>query len=106
MHELINDQLIHASCLLMAFMGQSSLAYSYLHVKRGGICLTSMSSGHCTDSEQLLSAILYTFCDIIINPQNACTAKVTVVVVCVCLSVDVYLCTTGNKEADEGFQRL
>ena len=37
----------------------------------------------------------------IINPRRACAERVTVVVLCVCLSVSDYSRTTGNEEAYE-----
>ena len=47
---------------------------------------------------------------IIINPRRACAARVTVVVLCVCLfvclSVDDYSRTTGYEAAYERYQQL
>ena len=43
---------------------------------------------------------------IIINPRRACAARVTVVVLCVCLSVSIYSRTTGYEAAYERYQQL
>ena len=47
---------------------------------------------------------------LIINPRRACAARVTVVVLCVCLSVclfvDDYSRTTGYEAAYEPYQHL
>ena len=42
----------------------------------------------------------------IINPRRACAARVTVVVLCVCLSVSNYSRTTGYEAAYERYQQL
>ena len=42
----------------------------------------------------------------VINPRRACAARVTVVVLCVCLSVDDYSRTTGYDAAYERYQQL
>ena len=42
----------------------------------------------------------------IINPRRACAARVTVVVLCVCLFVSDYSRTTGYEAAHERFQQL
>ena len=42
----------------------------------------------------------------IINPRRACAARVTVVVLCVCLSVTHYSRTTGYEAAYERYQQL
>ena len=41
-----------------------------------------------------------------INPRRACAARVTVVGLCVCLSVDDYSRTTGYEAAYERYQQL
>ena len=43
---------------------------------------------------------------VIINPRRACAARVTVVVLCVCLSVYDYSRTTGYEVAYERYQQL
>ena len=47
---------------------------------------------------------------VIINPRRACAARVTVVVLCVCLSVclsvSIYSRTTGYEGAYERYQQL
>ena len=42
----------------------------------------------------------------IINPQRACAARVTVVVLCVCLFVYDYSRTTGYEAAYERYQQI
>ena len=42
----------------------------------------------------------------LINPRRACAARVTVVVLCVCLSVYDYSRTTGYEAAHERYQQL
>ena len=42
----------------------------------------------------------------VINPRRACAARVTVVVVCVCLSVYDYSRTTGYEAAHERYRQL
>ena len=43
---------------------------------------------------------------ILINPRPACAARVTVVFLCVCLSVYDYSRTAGNEAAYERYQQL
>ena len=42
----------------------------------------------------------------LINPPRACAARVTLVVLCVCLSVYDYSRTTGYEAAYERYQQL
>ena len=42
----------------------------------------------------------------VIKPRRACDARVTVVVLCVCLSVSDYSRTTGYEAAYERYQQL
>ena len=48
----------------------------------------------------------YIYTWVIINPRCACAATVTVVGLCVCLSVDDYSRTTGYEAAYERYQQL
>ena len=45
-------------------------------------------------------------CVHVINPRRACAARVTVVVLCVCLFVSDYSRTTGYEAAYERYQQL
>ena len=45
-------------------------------------------------------------CTVLINPRRACAASVTVVGLCVCLSVDDYSRTTGYEAAYKRYQQL
>ena len=42
----------------------------------------------------------------LVNPRRACAARVTVVVLCVCLFVSDYSRTTGYEAAHERYQQL
>ena len=57
-----------------------------------------------------IKPIMYNYCKIVINPRRACAARVTVVVLCVCLSVCLfvhdYSRTTGYEAAYERYQHL
>ena len=54
--------------------------------------------------------LLSTFVEWLINPRRACAARVTVVVLCICLSVCLsvsnYSRTTGYEAAYERYQQL
>ena len=41
----------------------------------------------------------------IINPRRPCAVRVTVLGLCVCVSVYAYSCNTGNEAAYEGYQQ-
>ena len=57
-----------------------------------------------------IQSVKYTESVLLINPRCACTARVTVVVLCVCLSVCLFVSdysrTTGYEAAYERYQQL
>ena len=69
-----------------------------------------MTSTVCLCGVQVLHVVLH-IVGTIINPRRACAARVTVVGLCVCLSVvclsvDDYSRTTGYEAAYERYQQL
>ena len=53
-----------------------------------------------------ITVLIAHMCDCVINPRRACAARVTVLGLCVCLSVRLYSRTTGNDAAYERYQQL
>jgi len=55
-----------------------------------------------TPSQMLSGAGLY----MVVNPRRACAARVTVLGLCVCVSVSTYSRSTGTKPAHQRYQQL